>query len=435
MKHRLGIAFALACLTLIGSTASAEDWPQWRGPFFNGSTTESGLPTTWSKTENVAWVTPLPGMSGATPIVFGDRVFVSSVDAQTNDLLAICLSRNDGKVLWKKKTGKDRSVARNNMASPSPVTDGKTVFFYYGTGDLVAFDYEGNQLWAREIEKDHGPFSIMFGYSSSPLLYRGKLYIPVIQNKAAGAYHPSTWKQPLDSYLLAVDPQTGKDLWRQVRKTDAVGEAQEAYITPIPYERPGRRAILLSAADYFTMHDSETGAELWRWGTWNPKKINHWRIVPSVVTAPGIALVGAPKHNTFFALRLVGDPEGKEPIAWTLPRPTPDASTPLYYRERFYILDDDNKVILCVDAKTGEKKWQGSFGGDHVIRASLTGADGRIYCINEGGRVVVLAAGDEFKILSEAAMGEGLVRSSIVAAYGKLFIRTARNLYCIGASR
>ena len=434
MKHMLRIAFALVCLTLIGRSASAEDWPQWRGPAFNGSTTESGLPTAWSKTENVAWVTPLPGLSGATPIVFGDRVFVTSVDAQYNDLLAICLDRTDGKVLWKKKTGKDRSVARNNMASPSPVTDGKSVFFYYGTGGLIAFDYEGKKLWEREIEKDHGPFSIMFGYSSSPLLFRGKLYIPVIQNKSANAYRQTGWKQPLDSYLLAIDPQTGKDLWKQVRRTDAVGEAQEAYTTPIPYEGPGRRSILLTGADYFTVHDPDTGVETWRWGAWNPRKINHWRIVPSVVTAPGIALIGAPKHNTFFALRL-DDPEAKDPVAWTLPRPTPDASTPLYYGGRFYILDDDARVMICVDAKTGEKKWQGSLGGDQVFRASPTGADGKIYCVNEGGRVVVLAAGDEFKILGEVTMGEGFVRSSIVAAYGKLFIRTARNLYCIGAGR
>ncbi len=428
--------FVIAAALFVAALAQGENWPQWRGPFFNGSTTEANLPATFSETENVLWTTPLPGASGATPIVWGDRIFLPSVDASTSDLLALCVDGKTGRVLWRKKVGKDRPNSRNNMVSPSAVTDGKTVWFYYGTAKLIAFDYEGNELWARDLEKDHGHNALMFGYSSTPLLYKGKLYVVAIRNKRQNAYGQAPpAKEVSDSYLLAVDPQTGKDLWKHVRQTDAVGEAQEAYSTAIPREVGGKAEVLVYGADYLTAHDPETGKELWRWGGYNPKKINHWRIVPSAVVVDDLVVVVGPKYSTLFALRPKGEGLlGDEIVAWKFERKTPDASTPLYYKERLYFLDDDRRIITCVEPKTGQVKWQGEIPGRTVIRASITGADDKLYIINELREATVLAAGDEFKILHTTklgATGRGFTRSSIVAAQGRLLIRTGETLYCI----
>lgn len=432
MKRIRCCVVAVALLSLASSLARGENWPQWRGPFFNGSTTETNLPATFSRTENVAWAAPMPGQSGSTPIVWGDRVFVSSVDEKTGGLVALCLDAATGKVLWRQETGEDRKASRNNMASPSPITDGKTVWFFYGTGSLFAFDFDGKPLWSRDLEKDHGHNALMFGYSSSPILYRGKLYVVAIRNERQNRYGKAPAADS-ESYLLALDPAGGKDLWKQSRPTDARDEAQEAYSTAMPYEWKGRSEVLVYGADYLTGHDAETGKELWRWAGYNLKHINHWRIIPSPVVAGELVFVPGPKHSRGFAVRPDGTGAlGEDQIAWTIDREIPDASTPLYYRERLYVLEDDAKVMTCLEPKTGEKKWQLDLGGGEVLRASPLGADGKIYCINESGMAFVLEAGDEPKMLHRVKMGDGpFCRSSIVAAGGRLYIRTADRLYCI----
>jgi len=418
---------------LIAVAASAENWPQWRGPAFNGSTTETDLPTVFSKTDGVKWVVPMPGASGATPAVWGDRVFVSTVDEAAGRILALCIDARDGKVLWRKDVGRDRKVPRNNMASPSPIADGKAAYFSYGTGEVFAFDFGGSPLWSRDLEKDHGRNALMFGYSSSPLLYKGRLYVVAIRNKQQNRYGQAP-EGPSDSYLLAIDPQTGKDLWKQVRPTDAGDEAQEAYSTALPYEWNGRSEVLVYGADYLTGHDPATGKELWRWSGYNPRHIAHWRIIASPVVAGELVCVCGPKHSRLFAVRPEGAGAlGEDRVAWTFDRLFPDAGTPLYYKDRLYVLDDDARVMTCFDPKTGARKWQLEIGGEFVMRASPLGADGKVYCVNDMGEVTVLAAGDEPKVLHRTAMGEReLCRSSIVAAGGRLYVRTSTHLYCIG---
>ncbi|NQT86378.1 PQQ-binding-like beta-propeller repeat protein, partial [bacterium] len=264
-------------LCLLASAARAENWPQWRGPFLNGSTTESGLPTKFGPDQNVAWATPLPGPSGASPIVWGDRIFLPSVAG--DDLVALCVDAKTGSVLWQKKAAANGRRFRNNTgASPSAVTDGKTVWFYFGTSDLLAFDFKGNVLWQRNLEAAHGHNANMFGYSSSPLLLGDRLYFVAIRNRKPSQYGSSKATAPTPSYVLAVDPKTGKDIWREDRPDDAVGESQEAYTTLIPLQRGGRTELLAYGADALTAHDPATGKETWRWETYNPTRIHHWRI-------------------------------------------------------------------------------------------------------------------------------------------------------------
>ena len=442
-RSALFVLWALSVPLVSGwRPARAANWPQWRGPFLNGSTTETGLPARWSKTENVVWATAMPGRSAATPIVWDDRVFVSSLsgparkgDAKPLAVLGLCVDRGTGKVLWTRRLGPNRfAMGRNTAANNSAITDGKTVWFYTGTGNLAAFDFEGDELWRRELEKDHGRFVVKWGYHSSPLLYGGKLYVPVLQNPSPTQYNtPSGGRTgPLDSFLLCIDPGTGKDLWKHVRPTDATDESTEGYITPMPLEHGGRREILLKGGEHVTGHDPETGAELWRW-EFTPSDRKVWqRVVSSIVVGDGLVYAQRPKHRTLFALKPGAKGKvGNEILAWKFDGPTPDSNTSLLYRGRLYVVDGDKRVLTCLDAKTGEQKWQTRLDVRGPVRASPTGADGRLYLLSEGGDALMFAAGDACRLLAKIPMGERPCRASISAACGQLFLRTPSKLYCI----
>jgi outer membrane protein assembly factor BamB len=433
---RVSIAAAAALLLLIATpSARAEHWRQWRGPHFDGSSNETNLPDSLDP-KSAAWATPLPGSGSGTPVVFGDRIYLSALDKNTRKLLALSLNRADGKILWTKEIAEGAMRnERNDLASPSPITDGKTTWFYYGTGDLVAFDRDGNQLWARNIEKDHGRFNMLWIYSASPLLYNGKLYIPVLHRdvppQRRGAA-PSA-SAPADSYLLCVDLTSGKDVWRVVRPTDAVQEAREAYTTPIPVEVNGKTQIVLMGGDYVTGHDPDDGHELWRFGSYNPGKVGHWRTVASACAGGGLIFCSPPKNGnrgeTFYAVKPPGE-SGNAILAWKSGDFTTDVCVPLYYKDQLFVLDGDRKKLLSLDPKTGDKHWTADLGGKPVYRASPTGADGKIYCMNEAGDVAVVSVADG-KILDRQSLGSETApsRSSIVAAEGQVFVRTADRLY------
>jgi outer membrane protein assembly factor BamB len=428
----------LTVILIVGLTFSTStfgaDWPQWRGPFLNGSTIEKGLAASWSKTENIAWISPLPGPSAATPIVCNGRVFVSSAEGKgTKNVFALCLDAKTGKELWRKKfVTAERRIRRNNMATPSPVTDGKSIFFLYGSGDFVGLDYEGNTLWSRNIEKEYGNISIKFGYSSSPLLYDGKIYVLV--QRRDKTYRKPKSDTPLNSFLLAVDPKTGKNLWKQPRQTDAEDESLDAYSTPIVLKGKKGMEIGIIGADYVTGYDPETGKELWRYG-YSPTKKDNWRHVSSLVPGDGLHYGVKSRGSGLFVIRAGGQGMlSKEHIAWTFDGPTPDSSTPLLYEGNLYVLEGrEKKIMTCLDAKTGRQKWQGKLGGSAPYYASATAADGKIYCINEEGRVVVVSAGNkQFKVISRIELESEPCRASIAIADGHLFIRTAEHLYCVG---
>jgi len=423
--------------TLLAATSAlAEDWPQWRGPFFDGSTTETNLPTQWSGTENVAWSAPLPGTSAATPVIWRDSVFVSSPDAK-KELRLICLDRATGEVRWQKVVAAgDREEGLNNTASPSPVTDGQRVIVMFATGELTAFDFSGQQLWQRNLVTEFGKFANMWMYGSSPMLYRGKLYVQALQQNPVPPEYPHAHdgRPNRESFLLCLEPATGKTLWRQLRPTDAVNESTESYSTPIPCENSPGREILVVGANYLTAHNPETGAEVWRFGGLNSRNELHWRNVPCPVTVGNMVIVSAPRGDPVIGIKAGGRGVVTDThLAWKSKDFPTDCTTPLIYQKSLYVLDGDHQVMTCRDPQTGETKWQGNLGVREIFRASPTGADGKIYCLSESGTAVVLAAGNEFKVLSTIALHEGPVRSSIAVARGHLFIRTAKHLLCIGS--
>jgi outer membrane protein assembly factor BamB len=434
MKLHLRLLLTAALLPV---AVSAANWPQWRGPAFNGSTTEKNLPATWSKTDNIAWAADMPGPSAATPVIWDGHIFVNTTDNRTKATAAMALDRKTGKVLWQHQVGISMGRDnRSNFASPSPATDGKRVVFFYGNGDLVAYDFGGKQLWQRNIAKDYGDFAFQWTFSTSPLLHDGRLYLQVLQrdvpvNGRGGK--PSG----IESYLLALDPETGKTLWKHVRPADAVAESLEAFSTPVPHEFNGRKELLIAGGDCLTGHDPATGRELWRWGTWNPTKIGHWRLVPSPVAGDGVILACAPKRDPIYAVKAGGSGNlGEAGLHWVSSdrAVSSDVPTPLFYQGDFFVLSDVSRALSRVEPKTGKVKWSIETPGRSKFETSPTGADGKIYFMSFAGEVVVVNAEDG-KILHTVAMGEpgdDMTRSTVVASHGQLFIRTNARLFCVG---
>ena len=361
--------------------------------------------------------------------------YLSAALTRDGNLLLLCLDRATGKVRWQKQVDVgDRTQGRNNMASPSPVTDGKTVWALYGTGELVAFDFSGRELWRRHLSKEYGKFSIQWLYGSSPLLYKNRLYIEVLQKCSHPEQEPATESpSQLESFILCLDPSTGKNIWKHFRATDAKGESQEAYSTPMPSECPSGTEIIIVGGDYVTGHDAKTGEELWRGGGLrNYNHIADARLVPTPLVAEHMVIVSGPKRNPMLAFHDCGSGDiTSNGLAWTYQQYPTDCVTPLFYKGKVYELDGDRQMMVCMEPKTGAVLWQKPMGNREIYRASPTGADGKIYCLSENATAVVMSAADG-TVLSTIKMDEGMTHATIAAAQGCLFVRTAQNLYCIG---
>ena len=429
---KLPLALGLASLLSLSSLLLAEDWMQWRGPSFNGTSGEKGLPVEFGPEKGVVWSVPMTGASASTPIVVGNRVFLSSADTEAQSLHAVCLDRLTGKTLWQHKVADgSKRDDRSNYASPSPVSDGKTVVFFYGNGDLFAFDVDGKQLWSRNIQKEYGDFAFQWTFSTSPLLFEDKLYIQVLQRDQP--VHDKG-KVGGESYLLCLD-LTGKPIWRHVRPTEAQAESREAFSTPMPYKVDGKWQVLIAGGDMLSGHDPATGAELWRWGTWNPTRIGHWRLVPSPVAGAGVVLACAPKKAPVFAVKPGRGTLDDKALAWssTDRGVTSDVPTPAFADGDFFVLSDLSKALSRV-APDGKVKWTMETPGRAKYEASPLVADGKVYIVNFNGEVVVVDAA-EGKILHQAAFGSSsdkLVRAAMIASHGQIFLRTDTRLFCIG---
>ena len=271
--YRALVVFLLLSLFLPLALA-AGDWPQWRGPMMDGKSPEKDLPVHWSAEENVAWKLALPARGAATPSVSGELVFLSvGRDPEESDKLSFwAVDRSSGKVVWERPLGGGNVLKyKQHMSTPSPVTDGETVWVMTGTGILKAFDFAGQELWTRDVQGDYGTFGLNWGYASSPRLHGDSLYVPVL--------HGMNTDEP--SYLLRIDKATGKTVWRTERPTEALFESPDSYMTPAILRHGGRTEVVLTGGDVVTGHDAETGEELWRAGGLNPKGSKAQRLVAS----------------------------------------------------------------------------------------------------------------------------------------------------------
>jgi outer membrane protein assembly factor BamB len=437
---RLPAALALS-IVLCGSALGGDHWPQWRGPSLNGTSDSKGLPEKWSDTENVAWKVKLPSWSGATPAIWGDRIFVTSGSElvegskasttkkmggdripEGRDLLFLCLSKKDGSELWRQKIeGGNTHYGKQNMSSPSPITDGKMAWWLTGTGILSGYTVEGKEVWRTDLQKTYVKFGINWGYGASALLYEGMLIVPILHG----------WDNTGPSYVVALDAATGKEIWKNERKTDAQKEGPDAYTTPMVMKYEDRTEIIIVGGDYFTGHDPKTGQEIWRCGGLNLKQDKFYRAVcsPAIV---GELVFACIKQGPFVGVKgggkgLVTDSH----IAWTNKLGC-DVPTPVSDGKYLYALNDGG-FMSCYDPATGKAYYERQrLPGGGTFDASPLLADGRIYCTNEKGNTVVIAAGPEFKVLSENPLNDQWTLSSIAVSGSQLFIRTSSHLYCIG---
>jgi outer membrane protein assembly factor BamB len=330
-----------------------------------------------------------------------------------------------------------RQDNRSTYAASSPVTDGKIVVFFYANGDLVCFDLNGRRQWKRNLHDDYGEFAFQWTFASSPTLFNDRLYVQVLQRDVPARGHGMKDKKN-ESYILAMEPATGKTLWRQIRPSEARAESREAFTTPIPFSFKGNQQLLVVGGDALTGHDLETGKELWRWGTWNPRRITHWRLVPSPVAGEDIVLVCAPKNDPIYAIQPRGAGVYDDSvIAWVsrdVREISSDVPTPAFFDGDFFVLSDLRKCLSRVELRTGKVKWTIQTPGRAKYEASPLAADGKVYLINHAGEAAVIDAanGNVLKVIPmDKPSGGEVVRASISAAHGHLFIRTTRRLYCV----
>ncbi len=412
------------------------NWPQWRGPNSNGSTsTASELAVSWNQTENILWRATLPSWSAATPIIWGDTVFVTSAEEGfaslgersrgsaapgSDKIFLIAVNRRDGSIRWQRQIdSRNQLYRKQNSASPSPITDGKNVWIMTGNGKFSCFTMDGKEVWKRDIQADYGNFGLNHGYASTPLLHGGRLYVEVL--------HGMKTDDP--SYVFAVDKDSGKTIWKVERPTDATGESPDNYATPQLVSVSGKLHLVISGADYVTGHDLDTGKEIWRIGGLNPTKNAFNRTIASSLVIDDNVFTPSMRGRPFIAFRAggLGNITGKSEL-WTN-NLAADVPTPTTDGKYIYVLKD-NGTINCIEALSGKVIYESQRIEFGTYSSSPLLADGKLYCINEDGTTTVVKAGPSFEILGVNKLDSHTLASP-VAVDNQIFIRTGNYLYCI----
>jgi outer membrane protein assembly factor BamB len=328
-----------------------------------------------------------------------------------------------GKEIWRRRLADGNKVIRSgesNMAAPSPVTDGEHVWVLLGTGYLASFDFAGDEVWQFNLQERYEPFSMYHGYSSSPLLYGGRIYIQALHGN--------------QQLVAALDGGTGAELWKHIRATDARDECLHSYASPTIYQDGGTELLLIQGADYLTAHRPADGKEVWRVGGLQDEKGYNpmFRLVATPISAAGLVVVPSAKNGPVLGI----DPSGAtgditaagKHLAWRLDRGTPDVPSPLIHDGLVY-LSRENGAVICLDAKTGELLYEERPSRERH-RGSPLLADGKLYLMGMDGTVTVLRAGRRYELLAQNTIDEQIAASLAVAG-NTLYLRTYEALYAI----
>jgi outer membrane protein assembly factor BamB len=417
----LTLAFLLA-LPVAVSLARAGNWPTWRGPGYNGVSDEKDLPVKWSPEENVQWKLTMPGRSGSTPIIWGDRIFVNTTDG--DNIETWCVNRKTGEVMWKVLlgTGGAAMYRKHNMSSPSPVTDGESLWVMTGTGLLRRLDFNGKEIWLRDIQKDYGAFGLNWGYASSPLLHEDSLYVQVL--------HGMKTDDP--SYILRIDKKNGKTLWRVERPTPAIRESPDSYTTPALVKTKTGLELVITGGDCVTGHDLKTGQELWRANGLNPENQPFYRIVASPVILDDL-VIAPTRVKPMTAVRAGGRGDVTESHRVWQTNNGPDVPTPVTDGTYLYVVNDRG-IMFCFDVKTGSEVYAGQRVKPGIYSASPVLADGKIYVTSEEGVTTVVKAGPQFEVLAENSLSDYTLSSPAIVN-GQIFLRTQGFLWAVGKPR
>ncbi len=412
----------IACVAVLALAgfAAAENWPQWRGPANDGISKETGIPTQWSTAKNLAWSLNLPGMGGSTPIVWGERIFLTSEDGK--DLVLMCVG-TDGKERWKRKVGSATGKARSdegNGASATPSTDGKHVWAFVGSGELACFNFDGNEVWKFNTQERYGRFDIQFGMHSTPVLDGDRLYMQLIHSGGA--------------WVIALDKATGKEIWKVKRLSDGKAECEHSYASPIMWRKGADAYLIVHGNDYATAHALSDGHELWRVGGLNPKdRYNRTlRFVASPVATPDLIVVPSAKNGPVVGVKpdaagLVESGSAFE--QWRRPHETPDVPSPLVHDGLVYLCSERG-ALICMDAKTGKEHYSKSIHSARY-RASPVYADGHIYLTARDGTITVVKAGPKFEEVAVNKLPDQISASPAISG-GRIYLRGFGTLFAIG---
>ncbi|MSO81985.1 MAG: hypothetical protein EXQ53_01625 [Acidobacteria bacterium] len=389
----------------------AKYWPRWRGPSGQGLVTGSGYPDTWSSTENVLWKTPVPGSGNSSPIVWGDRVFVTTAYEGGRRVSVLAYRRSDGRLLWETAAPPGRTDGgahyKNGHASATASTDGERIYVSFGPRGLFALDFAGKIVWQRDL----GPMDAYHGAAGSPLLYRDRIIIYQDQYR--------------DSFIGAFDTRTGQPIWRTPR------EASTGWGTAIVVSVAGRDEIIVNSQQQVQAYDPERGRELWRCGG------SSYEVIPTPVVGYGMVFCASGRAGPTLAIRPGGSGDvTRTRLAWTSPRGSPFVPSPILVGEQLYMVNDMASIVTSLDAMTGRALWQGRLGvaQREGFSASPVAVDGKVFFTNDDGETFVLRAGPAFQILHVNRIGEPTLASPALVD-GRWYIRTNRNLYAVGRSQ
>jgi hypothetical protein len=399
--------FVVASVFVLIGFAHAEDWPAWRGPRGDGTSTETGLPVHWGAAENVRWKVTVPGYGHSSPIVVGDRILIESCREATKERLLLCYDRRDGKLLWDRvvlTAPLERKHKFNSYASSTPATDGKHVWVsFFAQPHVVAacYDLDGNKLW----EKSPGEFHSVHGYCSPPVLFKDLVILNEDQDDPG-------------AFLVALDKLTGVERWRAERP------GIRSYCPPTIVDAAGRPQLVMSGSNHVTSYDPENGKKIWEMD--GPTE----QFVASFVQHDGLLFMtgGFPERHV-LAIRPDGNGDvTKTHIAWRTMKGAGYVPSPVAWEHHVFLVNDDG-VATCWEAKSGKQCWQERIGKRH--HASPIAADGIVYFTAEDGTTTVVKAGPTFAVLAKNSFGEECVASPAVSG-GNLFYRTEHQLWCIG---
>ena len=401
-------------------SARAENWPEFRGPGRQGISGEKNLPIKWGKSENIAWSSAVPGVSWSTPIVWDNRVFLTTATDEGQSCRVLALDAATGKTVWDREVFRQvprKKETRNSYSTPTPVTDGKRVYAVFSDGGFAALDFAGNIAWTN---RDY-PFYSQHGLGASPVL-SGGLLIMTMDASSEGEDKLIGWQKPWDkSFVLALDAATGKQRWKTMR-----GVTRISHGTPTIWNGPdGKPQVVTEAGDVVQGFDRDTGTKLWSSAVAGEGK------VPSTVVGEGLVFTagGYRGRESVKAFRLGGAGELAETaLAWEQKKVNPKVPSLVHIKPWLFAIQD-NGMASCQKAETGEVVWQERVGGG--FSASPVAADGRIYLLDNNGDTTVIEAGPAYKVLAKNTLGEP-TQASMAVSNGRIFIRTEKTLWCVG---
>ncbi len=408
---------------LSGVSAFAQNWPQWRGPNGNGVAEPGRYPTTFSASNDVLWQAALPGRGSSTPVVWNDAVVLTSgIGEGTNGQDSVlCFDFRSGKHLWQVALGPQRpgKHRRGNGSCPSPVTDGKRVFVYFKSGTLAALDFDGRVLWETNLQTRYGKDTLWWDLGTSPVLADGRLIVAVLQEG--------------DSYIAALDPANGRELWKTARTFPCREESGQSYATPLVTGQNGHTVLLVWGADHLTAHDTATGKSLWSCGGFNPNNKANWRDIASPAFSQGIALVPYGREQFLCGVRTDGRGDVTATARlWEKRGIGTDSATPVAIDGQAYLVNFKGRV-WGLDLATGRELWTTALpnGKGAFYSSPVLAGDALYFCREEGDVYVGRIEEAGLRIVNQTRFEDVFVASPVLVR-DRILLRGERRLFCIG---